>query len=58
MEAELEASVTSRVPQLWGRAEPNLGFGPALAIPELDDAVYDLFVAFRHGRDERSLLTL
>jgi cellulose biosynthesis protein BcsQ len=39
-----------RIPQLWGRAEPNLGFGPALAIPDLDDAVHDLFVGFRHPR--------
>lgn len=37
--ARLGAPVVGAVPQLWGRAEPNLGFGPALAIPELDDAV-------------------
>jgi MinD-like ATPase involved in chromosome partitioning or flagellar assembly len=45
----LGTSVASRIPQLWGRAEPNLGFGPALAIPELDHAVYDLFASFRHA---------
>jgi hypothetical protein len=31
------------VPQLWGRAVPNLGFGAALGIGELDDAVTALF---------------
>jgi MinD-like ATPase involved in chromosome partitioning or flagellar assembly len=43
----LGTPVASRIPQLWGRAVPNLGFGPALAIPELDHAVYDLFASFR-----------
>ena len=43
VEAALDRPVMGEVPQLWGRAEPNLGFGPALAIPELDDAVVDLF---------------
>jgi hypothetical protein len=38
----LGQGVIGVVPQLWGRAEPNLGFGPALAIPELDGAVHDL----------------
>jgi len=51
--------VTGRVPQLWGRSEPNRGFGAALAIPELDDAVYDLFAAFRTGcAPEHRLLSL
>jgi hypothetical protein len=45
VEAALDRPVLGEVPQLWGRAEPNLGFGPALAIPELDDAVVDLFSA-------------
>jgi hypothetical protein len=53
------SAVSARVPQLWGRAEPNRGFGAALAIPELDAAVYDLFAAFRGGRDhQRRLLSL
>jgi cellulose biosynthesis protein BcsQ len=43
IEAALDRPVMGEVPQLWGRAEPNLGFGAALAIPELDDAVVDLF---------------
>ncbi|MGQ0824916.1 MAG: hypothetical protein ACT4OX_07815 [Actinomycetota bacterium] len=42
--AALDAPVVGTVPQLWGRAEPNLGFGAALAIPELDDAVCDMLV--------------
>jgi cellulose biosynthesis protein BcsQ len=59
VEAILDVPVAGRVPQLWGRAEPNRGFGAALAIPELDDAVYDLFATFREGRDRpRRLLSL
>jgi cellulose biosynthesis protein BcsQ len=59
IESMLDVVVAGRVPQLWGRSEPNWGFGPALAIPELDDAVYDLFVAMRSGSEyRRSLLTL
>ena len=55
----LDIPVPGRIPQLWGRSEPNRGFGAALAIPELDDAVYDLFAAFREGRRApRRLLTL
>jgi hypothetical protein len=53
IEAILGCAVAGRVPQLWGRAEPNFGFGPALAIPDLDDAVYDLLMSFRLGRDFR-----
>jgi hypothetical protein len=53
VEAILGIDTVGRVPQLWGRAAPNLGFGPALAIPELDDAVYDVLMAFRHGRDHQ-----
>ena len=53
VEAALGVAVTGRIPQLWGRAEPNLGFGPALAIPDLDDAVDDLLTAFRLGREHR-----
>jgi hypothetical protein len=57
VERILEVAVAGRIPQLWGRTAPNRGFGAALAIPELDDAVYDLFRAFREGRDhERPLL--
>jgi len=59
VERLLATPVAGRVPQMWGRAEPNRGFGPALAIPELDDAVYDLFAAFQDGCDrDRQLLTL
>jgi MinD-like ATPase involved in chromosome partitioning or flagellar assembly len=53
IEGILGCAVAGRVPQLWGRAEPNFGFGPALAIPELDDAVYDLLMSFRLGREFR-----
>jgi MinD-like ATPase involved in chromosome partitioning or flagellar assembly len=56
IEADLGVALAGRVPQLWGRAEPNLGFGPALAIPDLDDAVHDVFMAFRLNRDHRSSL--
>ena len=59
VEARLDVAVTARIPQLWGRSLPNRGFGAALAIPELDDSVYDLFVALHEGRDHRrSLLSL
>ena len=54
VELMLGVNVAARVPQLWGRAEPNFGFGPALAIPELDDAVYDLLMQFRVGHEHRS----
>jgi MinD-like ATPase involved in chromosome partitioning or flagellar assembly len=58
VEAMLGVRPAGRIPQLWGRAEPNLGFGPALAIPDLDDAVYDVFTGFRRLRfAERSLAT-
>jgi MinD-like ATPase involved in chromosome partitioning or flagellar assembly len=50
--AILGVPVAGRVPQLWGRSEPNRGFGAALAIPELDDAVYDLFAALRTGCED------
>jgi MinD-like ATPase involved in chromosome partitioning or flagellar assembly len=53
IEAILGVTTAGRVPQLWGRAAPNVGFGPALAIPELDDAIYDMLMAFRLGRDHR-----
>jgi len=64
VETLLGTAVAGRVPQMWGRSQPNRGFGAALAIPELDDAVYDLFAAFREGRSDlardhdRQLLTL
>jgi cellulose biosynthesis protein BcsQ len=59
VEEMLGIAVAGRIPQLWGRAEPNLGFGPALAIPELDDAVYDLLMSMRIGRSHRpELITL
>jgi MinD-like ATPase involved in chromosome partitioning or flagellar assembly len=49
VERLLGTPTSVRVPQLWGRAAPNFGFGPALAIPELDDAVLELFARFRSG---------
>ncbi len=59
VEAALGRPVAVRVPQLWGRSEPNRGFGAALAIPELDDAVYDLLAQFRDSRPRpRRLLSL
>jgi len=58
VERLLEVGVAGRIPQLWGRSEPNRGFGAALAIPELDDAVYDLFTAFREGRDHQRRLVV
>jgi len=39
--------VLASVPQLWGRAAPNVGFGAALGIDELDDAVCALFERLR-----------
>jgi hypothetical protein len=56
IEAILGVATVGRVPQLWGRSIPNAGFGPALAIPELEDAVYDLFMAFQGGRDHQAHL--
>jgi hypothetical protein len=53
VELMLGVNVAARIPQLWGRAEPNFGFGPALSIPELDDAVYDLLMQFRQGHEHR-----
>jgi cellulose biosynthesis protein BcsQ len=59
VELMLGVNVAGRIPQLWGRAEPNFGFGPALAIPELDDAVYELLMQMRLGHTYRSeLITL
>lgn len=55
VEAMLDVAVAGRIPQLWGRAEPNRGFGPALAIPELDNSVHDMFMSFRLGREHRPL---
>ena len=39
--------VVGSVCQLWGRAVPNLGFGAALGIGELDDAVGALYERLR-----------
>jgi cellulose biosynthesis protein BcsQ len=39
----LRRPVLGSVRQLWGRAAPNSGFGAALGIAELDDAVAALF---------------
>ncbi len=41
--ARLAAPVMGSVRQLWGRSVPNLGFGAALGIDDLDDAVGSLF---------------
>jgi hypothetical protein len=43
--AALPVPVVGSVPQLWGRSEPNLGFGAARAIPQLDEAVAHLHAA-------------
>jgi cellulose biosynthesis protein BcsQ len=53
VEAILGIGTVGRIPQLWGRSVPNIGFGPALAIPELDDAVYDMLMDLRLGRDHQ-----
>ncbi|GIU85538.1 MAG: hypothetical protein KatS3mg009_0053 [Acidimicrobiia bacterium] len=37
--AAVAAPVVGVIPQLWGRSEPNRGFGAALAVPQVDDAV-------------------
>jgi hypothetical protein len=37
------------VRQLWGRSAPNLGFGAALGIDDLDDAVGSLFARLDRG---------
>jgi len=59
IEERFDVAIASHIPQLWGRSVPNHGFGPALAIPELDEAVYDLFMSFRLGLGHRaSLVTL
>ncbi|MGO9872419.1 MAG: hypothetical protein ACLPVY_01360 [Acidimicrobiia bacterium] len=39
----LDAPVLASVRQLWGRAVPNVGFGAALGIGELDESVAALF---------------
>jgi hypothetical protein len=39
----LGTPAVAAVRQLWGRAAPNLGFGAALGIADLDDAVRQLF---------------
>ncbi len=51
VEAGLGFPVAAAVPQLWGRAQPNLGFGAALSIPELDQVVVDLFARLELERD-------
>jgi hypothetical protein len=50
VEAGLGFPVAAGVPQLWGRAQPNLGFGAALSIPELDRVVVDLFARLARER--------
>ena len=49
----LRRPVLGSVPQLWGRSAPNVGFGAALGIAELDDAVAALFGTLRGGSDRR-----
>ena len=53
VERALGRPVVGSVRQLWGRAVPNLGFGAALGIDELDDAVDTLFgrLGRRSARD-------
>ena len=43
VERALGRPVVASVRQLWGRAAPNMGFGAALGIDELDEAVGTLF---------------
>jgi hypothetical protein len=43
MTALFQEPVVTRIPQLWGRAKPNIGFGAAPANEELDQAVRPLF---------------
>jgi MinD-like ATPase involved in chromosome partitioning or flagellar assembly len=50
---QLGERVVGSVRQLWGRAAPNLGFGAALGIEDLDDAVAALFD--RLGRSSAGL---
>jgi len=45
------------LPQLWGRAVPNFGFGAALGIGELDDAVGALFERCTALADRRVALS-
>jgi hypothetical protein len=45
--AMLGETVLASVPQRWGRAVPNVGFGAALGIDELDDAVWLLWQRLR-----------
>jgi hypothetical protein len=49
VERALGRPVVGSVRQLWGRAAPNLGFGAALGIGELDDAVGALFARLGHA---------
>jgi hypothetical protein len=39
IEAQLALPIVASVPQWWGRTPPNLGFGPTLGFPVLDDAL-------------------
>jgi hypothetical protein len=43
VDERLDGAVVGSVRQLWGRSAPNLGFGAALGIADLDDAVDALF---------------
>jgi len=51
--ARVAAPVLGSVRQLWGRAAPNLGFGAALGIEDLDDAVSALFEQLHRHPDGR-----
>jgi MinD-like ATPase involved in chromosome partitioning or flagellar assembly len=51
--ARLAMPVVGRIPQLWGRAEPNFGFGAALAIPDLDVSVTEVVEACRGGESPK-----
>jgi Mrp family chromosome partitioning ATPase len=56
--ARLSAPVVGSVRQLWGRSAPNLGFGAALGIADLDDAVGSLFVRLAPERLDQGFADL
>lgn len=53
VEELLGGAVVARVPQLWGRALPNVGFGPTLGFPFLEQAIDDLHAALAARRVSR-----
>jgi MinD-like ATPase involved in chromosome partitioning or flagellar assembly len=53
VEELLEGAVVARVPQLWGRALPNVGFGPTLGFAFLEQTIDDLHAALAARRVSR-----